>query len=82
MKCLACQTDNKDDSSFCRKCGISFQQLVPWKPSWRWHGRVLGVVYVILIFVYFGLTHFLGKVLPEPYRMRVVSKDVTPWLKK
>jgi hypothetical protein len=52
-----------------------------WRPDWRWHLRTLGVIYAALVAVYFALSLFLSRV-PEPYRMRDVPPEMTPWLKK
>jgi len=82
MKCVACQTDNKDDAKVCRKCGLDLKPPSLWRPTWGWHLRVLGVIYGILIVAYFCISYFLGKVVPEPYRMRTIPKEVTPWLQK
>ncbi len=80
MKCVVCQTDNKEGARVCRKCGVDLQMAPLWAPTWKWHLRVLAVIYVTLIVAYFGISEFLMRI-PEPYRLRVVSKDVTPWLK-
>jgi hypothetical protein len=81
MICLACKMDNKEGSGQCRKCGATLQMEPLWAPSWAWHFKVLGGIYIALIVVYFALSAFLKKI-PEPYRMRQVPSDVTPWLKK
>ena len=80
MKCIACQTENKDDAKNCRKCGVTMAMEPLWRPSWQWHGKVLGIIYVALVVVYFTLSHFLSTAA-EPYKMRVIPKDVTPWIK-
>jgi len=81
MKCVICQTENKDGSKSCRKCGTDLQLEPMWRPTWKWHLKVLAAIYVVLISVYFVISAFLKKV-PPPYRMRDVPMDVTPWLKK
>lgn len=81
MKCLLCQTDNKENTKNCRKCGADMSVDPSWKPSWKWHAKVLSIIYVVLIVLYFGISQFLSRV-PEPYRMRTIPKDVTPWLNK
>jgi len=81
MKCIVCQTDNKDGAKVCRKCGVDMQLAPLWRPSWKWHLKVLGTIYVVLIAAYFGISQFLSRI-PPPYRMREVPKDITPWLKK
>ncbi len=79
MKCLVCQTDNKDGAKVCRKCGVDLNLPPLWRPDWKWHAKVLGVIYVVLIALYFGISNFLGRI-PEPYRMRQIPSEVTPWL--
>jgi hypothetical protein len=74
MKCPKCQADNKDTAKNCRKCGVELAVIPIWKPDWKWHLKVLGIVYVFLIFLYFGLN-----ILLKPY-MRQIPKDITPWL--
>ncbi len=81
MICTVCQTENKENVKSCRKCGSNLHLEPLWRPTWQWHGKTLGVIYVVLILMYFGLSTFLKKI-PEPYRMRIVPMDVTPWLKK
>ena len=80
MKCIVCQTENKEGAKVCRKCGIDLQLEPMWRPTWDWHLKVLGIIYVVLIIAYFGISRFLSRV-PEPYRMRKIPHDVTPWLK-
>lgn len=79
MKCVICQTENKDGARVCRKCGVQVNVEPLWRPTWRWHARALGIIYVILIIAYFGISAFL-KTSPPPYRMRQVPKEITPWL--
>ena len=81
MKCLVCASDNKDGIKNCRKCGVDLEMAPVWKPSWEWHGKVLAVVYSLLVVAYFALTTFLSR-LPAPYGLREIPKDVTPWLHK
>lgn len=81
MKCLACQTDNKDQSKACRKCGADLSVKPLWRPTLKWHLKVLGCIYVVLIVAYFAISKFLSSV-PPPYRLREVPKELTPWLKK
>lgn len=52
-----------------------------WHPTWRWHLKTLAVVYVVLTAVFFAVDRFLAN-LPEPYRLRDIPKEMTPWLKK
>src|SRR5690349_359422 len=52
-----------------------------WRPDWKWHLRTLLIIYAVLVVAYFGLSRFLSKV-PEPWRMRDIPKEMTPWLKQ
>jgi hypothetical protein len=80
MKCIVCQTDNKDTSKVCRKCGTDLAIEPLWRPTWKWHLRVLAIIYVVLIAAYFAISTFLSRI-PQPYRMRQVPKELTPWQK-
>ncbi|OVE77441.1 hypothetical protein BVX98_02780 [bacterium F11] len=81
IKCLACQTENKDGAKICKKCSVDLSIEPLWRPTWRWHLKVLGTIYVLLIIAYFVISHFLST-FPEPYRTRDVPEEVTPWLNK
>lgn len=52
-----------------------------WRPDWRWHVRTLLIIYAVLTALYFVLNIFLSRV-PEPYRMRDIPREITPWLKR
>jgi hypothetical protein len=52
-----------------------------WTPTARWHLVSLAAIYAGLIAVYFALSLFLSKV-PDPYRLRDIPQEVTPWLKR
>lgn len=52
-----------------------------WKPTWRWHLTALGFIYAGLVVVFFLLSQFLSRV-PQPFRMRDIPKEMTPWLKR
>ncbi len=52
-----------------------------WKPDWRWHLKALLAIYIVLVVVYVAVSQFLSRV-PEPYRMRDVPPEMTPWLKR
>ena len=76
MRCPKCQIENKDDAKFCRKCKAEIDPVTPlWKPSIKWHAKVLAVIYVVLIIFFFTMNHIL-----KPY-LRPIPKDITPWLK-
>jgi hypothetical protein len=81
MKCIVCQMDNKEGVKNCKKCGTEMNLPLLWQPTWKWHLKVLGIIYACLIVAYFVISQFLSRI-PEPYRMREVPKDVTPWLKR
>ncbi len=81
MICVVCQTDNKDTNRTCRKCGADLQTAPLWKPTWKWHLRVLGGIYLVLTAAYFAISTFLSR-LPPPYRTREVPKEITPWIQK
>lgn len=80
MKCPKCNTENKDTAKFCKKCKFRFEEIQRtmqiWNPDWKWHLKTLGIIYVILIILYFSLNIIL-----KPH-MRKIPADVTPWLQK
>ncbi|MBI3291217.1 MAG: hypothetical protein HYZ73_00150 [Elusimicrobia bacterium] len=43
-------------------------------PSWRWHLKALGTIYVVLVITFFVLKRLLA-----PY-VRSLPPEVTPWL--
>jgi hypothetical protein len=74
MKCPQCQVDNKDQAKLCRKCGANLQIPPLWQPTWAWHARTLGIIYAILIVLF-----FVTKALLKPY-VRQLPAESTPWL--
>lgn len=74
MKCPQCQTENKDQVKTCRKCGLNLQLPPLWQPTWKWHARTLGIIYVVILVAF-----FVVKSLLKPY-VRQLPDDVTPWL--
>lgn len=76
MKCPNCNTENKSEATTCKKCGQLLVVQPLWKPTWSWHLKVLTIIYVVLIGMF-----FLLNVLLKPY-MRTLPKDITPWLVK
>lgn len=76
MKCLSCSVDNKDNARICKKCGMALNVEPIWSPTWAWHAKTLGVIYVCLIVVFFALNWLL-----KPY-LRDIPPEVTPWLQK
>ena len=81
MICVFCQTENKDGAKSCKKCGVDLNVPPLWKPTWKWHAGVLTGIYAVLIVAYFAISAFLSRV-PEPYRMRDIPSEITPWLEK
>ena len=81
MICSVCGNDNKEGIKLCKKCGVDVNIEPLWRPNWKWHASVLGAIYVVLTIAYFAISKFLTDI-PEPYRMREVPAEVTPWLKK
>jgi len=75
MRCPKCNTENKDDAKFCKKCGTALIIKPVWRPTWIWHIKVLCVIFLVLIVLFFVLN-----ALFKPY-MRKLPEDVTPWLK-
>ena len=75
MKCYKCGTENKAEIKACRKCGAPLVTKPVWKPTWKWHLKILGIIYLSLIAIFFLLNWLL-----KPY-MRKLPQDVTPWLK-
>ena len=68
-------------SSAPRFSGAKLPATEPWRPSWKWHLKVLSGIYLVLILVYVALTALLSR-LPPPYGLRSIPKEITPWLKK
>jgi len=58
----------------CRKCGKSLQLEPLWQPTWNWHMKTLGIIYAIVLVLFFVL-----KGLLKPY-VRHLPPEVTPWL--
>ncbi len=76
MKCQNCGYINKSESKFCKKCGSQLIVEPLWKPSLMWHIKILVIIYIILISLFFLLNYLL-----KPY-MRQLPKEITPWLQK
>ncbi len=86
-RCPQCGTENKDKAKFCRKCKTRFDETLPsssqqgeqmmvWRPDWKWHIKTLLIIYVVIVAFYFAMNAIL-----KPY-IRHIPEDVTPWLKK
>ncbi len=68
MKCPKCGQENKETAKFCSKCGTSLKAIPFWMPTWKWHLRVLGIIYLILIIIF-----FLLNLLLKPYVRPIVE---------
>ncbi|OGS20877.1 MAG: hypothetical protein A2252_00580 [Elusimicrobia bacterium RIFOXYA2_FULL_39_19] len=75
MKCPKCNVENKEEAKVCKKCGTSLALKPVWTPNWQWHAKTLGIIFGVLIILFFSLN-----ALFKPY-MRKLPKDITPWLK-
>jgi len=75
VKCPKCNVENKEEAKVCKKCGTSLVLKTVWRPTWQWHGKVLGIIFLVLITFFFTLN-----ALFKPY-MRKLPQDITPWLK-
>ena len=80
MKCMTCGQENKDSAKACRKCGRDLAIPPSWFPDARWHLKTLGVIYAALVVFYFGVSAAL-KTLPQPYHIRKIPIEMTPWLR-
>lgn len=76
MKCQHCGAENKEEAKVCKKCGKSLVVAPVWKPTLKWHLKVLGIIYICLILLFFLLNYLL-----RPY-MRKLPPDITPWLQR
>lgn len=81
LKCPACATENKAKARVCKKCGYDLTAPPLWLPTWKWHLKVLGIIYASLIIAYFAINALLRQ-LPPPLDIRDIPADVTPWLNK
>lgn len=81
MKCSDCGQENKDSAKACRKCGRDNSLPPAWLPDWRWHARTLCIIYAGVVAVYW-IVSFALKRLPEPYNLREIPPETTPWLRR
>lgn len=79
--CPVCKSENKAKAKTCRKCGYDLGSPPLWLPTWKWHLKVLGIIYAILIVAYFVIDTVL-KQMPPPMHLRDLPPEMTPWLKK
>lgn len=71
MKCYHCEFENKPNAKFCRGCGVDLS-FIPWHPDRKWHLKTLGIIYVILVIVY-----FLARWLLAPYDRSIAGWDLS-----
>jgi hypothetical protein len=50
------------------------QELIPWKPTYKWFAKVGGSVLLFLIIAF-----IIGNIVLKPY-MVTPPMDITPWL--
>lgn len=81
MKCPKCGHLNKEGLKACKKCNTLLVIEPLWTPDWQTHRKMLIWIFSTLLVVFFGLKLILHK-LPDPYRIRQIPLEVTPWLKK
>lgn len=79
MKCQNCGQDNKSNVKICKKCGGDMTLPPVWFPGWKWHVKTLSIIYLVLIVAFFALSRGLQK-LPQPYHLRTIPAEMTPWL--
>jgi hypothetical protein len=79
MKCPNCGYENRATLKLCKKCGRDLTLPPVWFPDWKWHLKTLSWIYLILIALFFIVSHILHK-LPPPYNMRKIPEEMTPWL--
>lgn len=81
MRCPECGIENKDKASLCKKCGRELALAPAWFPDWRWHLKTLGIIYACVTALYLAVSSLLHR-LPEPYHIRKIPPEVTPWLRR
>ena len=81
MICPNCSLENKDAAQACKKCARDLTLPPAWFPDWKWHMRTLGTIYAVVTAGYFAVTFALRQ-LPEPYHLRRIPPELTPWLGK
>ncbi|MEN3013780.1 MAG: hypothetical protein ABDH23_04090 [Endomicrobiia bacterium] len=76
IKCPYCGFVNKLDTKLCKKCNKPFVIEPIWKPDIKWYLKVLLLIYIFIIVLFFLLNHLL-----KPY-MRKIPPEITPWLQR
>ncbi|MCJ7646270.1 hypothetical protein MUO65_05140 [bacterium] len=59
MRCPKCGHDNKEDAKSCVKCKADLRPILIEEPTWKWHLKVLAIIYSILGIAYILLRIFL-----------------------
>jgi len=59
MRCPKCGFDNKEDAKSCVKCKVDLRSILIEGPTWKWHLKVLAIIYAILGIAYILLRIFL-----------------------
>jgi len=59
MRCPKCGYDNKEDAKSCVKCKADLRNILIEGPTWKWHLKVLAIIYAILGVAYILLRIFL-----------------------
>jgi len=59
MRCPKCGYNNKDDAKSCVKCKADLRPILIEEPTWKWHLKVLAIIYAILGLAYVLLRIFL-----------------------
>ncbi|MDH5173971.1 MAG: hypothetical protein OEW43_01790 [Elusimicrobiota bacterium] len=59
MRCSKCGHDNKEDAKVCVKCKADLKSILIEEPTWKWHLKVLAIIYAILGIAYILLRIFL-----------------------
>ena len=59
MRCPKCGYNNKDDAKSCVKCKADLRPVLIEEPTWKWHLKVLAIIYAILGLAYVLLRIFL-----------------------
>ncbi len=58
MKCPQCGKENEENKAFCVMCGAELTSG-SFSPDWKWHIKVLAVIYIVLASGYLVLKMFL-----------------------
>lgn len=59
MRCPKCGHDNKENAKICVKCKADLRPVLIEEPTWKWHLKVLAIIYAILGIAYILLRIFL-----------------------